>query len=101
MKQQEGNLKGKSNSASSLRVRCIERSHEQITPTSGKHVSALSLPVQLRSPDISEMPLETHPGLLSTVTLCLCSSLSPWVPKPCARPLSWPATSILPCRDHR
>lgn len=57
MKQQEGKLKGQSNSASSLRVRGVERSHEQITPTSGKHVSASSLPVQLRSPDISEMPL--------------------------------------------
>lgn len=45
MKQQEGNLKGKNNSERSLRVWCIlERSHEQITPTSRKFVSAFFLP---------------------------------------------------------
>lgn len=45
MKQQEGNLKGKNNSESSLRVWCVlERSHEQLTPTSRKFVSAFFLP---------------------------------------------------------
>lgn len=58
------------------------------------------LPKWLRRPDISEMPLKTHPGLLGTVTLRLCASLSPPgclspapAPSPGQRPASYRAAT--------